>query len=246
MPYKELLKTKMSEKNYSIADLVREAKKLGFIIDRTYISKILSGKMGAPSEEISRKLAEALGVDERIFVTEGYIDKAPKEIMNLLYAIREIAIIQAINIFRNKLENEKIEAIRSYLKALSLTELFIELMDNNQYKISMENKNVTYENTEEGVFVNVMQPKEIPVKDNAMAPLITTENMISLEMKKTYKSGDILVVKLKTQKEYIIRNAILLDDKIVLTALDKKVEDIKCKYEDVKIIGRVCKIITAI
>jgi repressor LexA len=84
MSYSELLSEYIKRSAYSLRKVAELCNEKGFSIDHSYISKLRNGKKPPPSEELSRVLAEVLNGDPETLVVEGYKEKAPEEIKNLL------------------------------------------------------------------------------------------------------------------------------------------------------------------
>ena len=84
MDYKEHLQKLIKESNLTLREIADRCRELGQSIDPSYISKIQTGKLPPPSEEVSRVLAGVLGGDPTELIWHGYIEKAPKEIKQSL------------------------------------------------------------------------------------------------------------------------------------------------------------------
>lgn len=90
MPYSKLLQAYIDKSGLTLDEITERCKARGIDIHPTYISKLRNGTRPAPSEEISRVLAEVLegNPDELIF--EGYLSKTPLPIINLLHRLQGI------------------------------------------------------------------------------------------------------------------------------------------------------------
>ena len=84
MSYAKLLSQYINNSNLSLRKIAELCNEKGFSIDHSYISKLKNAKMPPPSEELSRVLAEVLSAESDELVIEGYKEKAPDEIRNLL------------------------------------------------------------------------------------------------------------------------------------------------------------------
>ena len=256
MPYGRLLKKVLSDSNYTSAEICKEFEKRGKKIDKSYLSKLLNNKIAPPSEEISKTIAEICNVDERLLILEGYIDKAPKEVIEVLSALQNITKITSLGIFENTFENtfenniEKIayEEIKKELNKeplsqflLSFTEIDEEAMINITENFGLEMIGNDY-----NLNYKIDKPVGIPVKDNSMFPLIPQNSEVMLLFQTEYETGDILAIKVKKSDEFLIRYAYMDNDKIILTALNKEYEKLEYKLEDIIILGKAVKVISNI
>ncbi|MBA4541953.1 transcriptional regulator [Thermoactinomyces daqus] len=80
MTYAELLQEYIKNSGMTLERIAEECGKRGVKIHPTYISKLRLGKRPAPSEEISRVLAEVTGGDAQRLIIKGYIEKIPDDI----------------------------------------------------------------------------------------------------------------------------------------------------------------------
>lgn len=80
MTYAELLQEYIKKSGMTLERIAEECGKRGVKIHPTYISKLRLGKRPAPSEEISRVLAEVTGGDPQRLIIKGYIEKVPDEL----------------------------------------------------------------------------------------------------------------------------------------------------------------------
>jgi transcriptional regulator with XRE-family HTH domain len=75
----EIIKKRRKEKGLT---LERVAKKAG--TNKGYISGMECGKVNPPSIKVTARIAHVLGIDPGSLMLQGYVDKAPKEIRNLV------------------------------------------------------------------------------------------------------------------------------------------------------------------
>lgn len=248
MPYHKLLRKIVADSGYSSKQIIDECNNRGKKIDKAYLSKLLNNKIPPPSEEVSRVIANVCNVDERLLVLEGYIDKAPKEVIEALNSIKYMTTISALNIFANEISNELLNKLEMELNEEPLANFIVDLIDNksnnvkilnNGMELSMEkNKNAT---------LSLREPLALPIKDNAMSPMIPENSKISLKVENEYKNGDILAIKIKKQEDFIVRYALFNKDTITLTSLNhKEFEPITYKLEDIIIMGKVERVIIEI
>jgi SOS-response transcriptional repressor LexA len=89
MTYRELLARYLAEARLNTNQAARLCAERGCPIHRTYLSKILNGKLPPPSAEVSRALAGLCGQDPEPLVVAGYREKAPAPVRRLLALAEE-------------------------------------------------------------------------------------------------------------------------------------------------------------
>lgn len=96
----------------------------------------------------------------------------------------------------------------------------------------------------ENLIMNIGGELGIKVEDNSMYPLIKKNDEIKLLISDRYVNGDILLININDNT--VIRQAVFLGNDIELIPLNKKYETKTYRKEEVKILGKVQKIITEI
>ncbi|GED65591.1 LexA family transcriptional regulator [Lysinibacillus fusiformis] len=84
MNYADLLSKYIYESSMSLGEISIQMKEKNHPIDRSYISKLKNGTRPPASEKVNRALAEVLGGDPDKLITAGYLEKAPKEVQELI------------------------------------------------------------------------------------------------------------------------------------------------------------------
>ncbi|MGE5507780.1 MAG: helix-turn-helix domain-containing protein, partial [Chitinophagales bacterium] len=84
MKYRDLLARYLAGAGLNANQAALRCAERGCKIHRTYLSKILNGRLPPPSAEVSRVLAEVCGQDPEPLVIAGYEEKAPAPIRRLL------------------------------------------------------------------------------------------------------------------------------------------------------------------
>ena len=84
MTYRELLARYLAEAGLNTNRAAKLCAERGCRIHRTYLSKILNGRLPPPSAEVSETLAEVCGQDPEPLVVAGYREKAPAPVRRLL------------------------------------------------------------------------------------------------------------------------------------------------------------------
>ena len=245
MSYYKILRNIVADSGYTGKHIIEECNKNGTKIDKAYFSRLLNNKTSAPSEEISRQISKVCGVDERLLVIEGYIDKAPKEIKEAFISIKMMSAIAALSIFNNRIDEDMLHTLEEQMNEEPLSDFIIELIDNKSYDISTINEQVQLTAKDDNFTVNFGYPIEL-IKDNAMFPIIPENAKVNLKIQDKYEDGDILVVKINATKEIITRYALFQEEKVILTPINKEFKKRILNTKDILILGKVVSIITEI
>ncbi|MBP2655791.1 MAG: hypothetical protein H6Q73_3360 [Firmicutes bacterium] len=83
--YRQLLSHYIKHSGLSLRQIAQQCRERNHSIDPSYISKLQSGHLPPPSEEVSKTLAEVLGANAEELIYLGYIEKAPATIRQRLY-----------------------------------------------------------------------------------------------------------------------------------------------------------------
>lgn len=142
MPYAKLIQNAMKTKKITAKELSNKCD-----INETYISHILNGKK-IPKEDKSIKIANALDIDERELILEGYLDKkdTPPEILELLnsfcslgYEVAQKMFTKSTEMFSNAGVNLSINDFKNIAKGEPMARTILELI--SSMKISIESIN---------------------------------------------------------------------------------------------------------
>ena len=242
--YSLLLATMIAESGLTAKEIVAKCNEMGNGIDTTRLSKLQSGKLSAPSEKVSRDIARACNADERKLVIEGYLEKAPKEIVDTFETLKFNTALATLKLFKNNVTEEQIKSIKKALDKEPLADYIIDVLNskNNAINLTTEGFDI---NSNEFTF-KMEEPMAIPVKDNAMFPLIAENSKINLKLEEKYNNGDIVAIKVKKEKDIIVRSIVFNKDNVILTTLNKEFETMEYKKNDIVILGKVANIITSI
>lgn len=247
--YSKLLTKIIAESGYTAKEVIEKCNEIGNGIDTTRLSKLQSGKLSAPSSRVSRDLARVCNADERLLVLEGYLEKAPQEIIDAFLSIKSSMVASALNIFKKNFskDNQKyFNDVKKELEKEPLAEFIVTLIDGGVENISITENGIDMQTMKNDVKVTLSQPTTLPVKDNAMFPIIPEGSKVYLEMQEKYNNGDILAVKTKDNENIIIREILYSKNCIILVPLKKEYEVLTYNKNDVTLIGKVTDVLTSI
>jgi len=254
MAYKDILAKAIKDKGLSLRELANKCKDLGVNITPSYISQIQTGKLPPPSDEVSKAISNICGVDENVLILEAYFDKAPSCLIFALEFLKMDDDSNRLNI-SNFLERngyiEFAEQGREYINHRTLAEFIADVysdMQNGSTTISRNSgdntEGIEQETTEENSILPFMKTE---MKDNAMYPLIPINSTVFFESNNSYNNGEIICFSINNEKDnFMIRKYFIKDKLIILTPLNSEFEPIVCNLSDIKIFGKVNKIITNI
>lgn len=241
MPYAKLLAQEIEASKLSIKEVAEKCEEHGVKITASYVSMIKnSNNEKIPSDDVSRALANVLGVNENLFVIEAYIDKAPQKIIYFLEAFKNYTTATMGQVFKEKVSKDILDLMIKSMAELSLSEFIIE----SESYFQEANANVTE-------IIENLQVPTISVEDNSMYPLINKGDKINIELLaiSDYKETDILCLKKSGQEEILVRRHIFANSsrsKITLIPLnpDYPIETVLVK--DISILGRIKDIIRSL
>lgn len=242
--YSKLLTRIIAESGFTSKQIVEKCNEIGNGIDKTRLSKLQNGKLPAPSEKVSRDIAKICNADERLLVIEGYLEKAPKEIIDIFVSIKFMTTMTALKVFENKVDNQTILQIKEELDKEPIADFLVSLLDNEK-NMEMNNDIVEFTAKQDNVTISFTEPLSIKVKDNAMFPKIPEGAKITLQIEDKYKNGDVLAIKIKNE-DIIVRYAFINNEEITLAPLNSQYETITYNLKDVVILGKVIKTINDI
>lgn len=246
MPFSKLLMRVVADSKKTSKQIIDECNERGRKVDKAYMSKLLNNKVPAPSEELARMLAQICNYDERKLVLESYIDKAPKEVYEALVSIKFMITITTLNIFQNTTNKETLKQLEEELNKEPIADFVIDLIDNKADIININENGIDLGMEKDNFTMSLREPIALPVKDNAMFPIVPEGSQISLLLQEKYHNGDILAIKVKKQEDFIVRYALFNGEEIILTALNKEFKPLTYKKDEIIILGKVTRVITEI
>lgn len=251
MPYNVMLQKIIAEANYSQSDIIRECEKINIHIDKSNFNKILSGKRKPPKVEISKAIAKICNTDERRLILESYFDNAPEEIKQIFKNIQYMLYIVAINfIDNNQKEIEEyigtIDDIKSKLEKEPLSDILIQMLDNNNSNIDFINNNFEYIDCDLKKSLQLKDPLGIEVLDDGMSPMINSGDKITIELKNTYNTSDIVYYISKKDIAGKVRMFSKYNNTVIMLPLNQNYKIDIYNSNDIQIIGKVSNVIKSI
>lgn len=242
MPYGVLLKQLLKKNKLTYSNLSSKCSEIGVPLNSGYIKEIANGKRNPPTEEKTRAIAKVLNIDERLLILEGYIDKAPTEVLQIFNNMRNLSLIMALSQFENRISQDSISFIKHKFNKIPLAEFLIEILEpqtlnydsNKKFSLSMEGLNLNINTNNMAIF---------KVIDSSMSPKLEKNDTVNLEIQEHYSNGDILAVKIHGYNEIIYRMALFNKDIITLVPLNSSFKETAYNRTDIEILGRVSQII---
>lgn len=249
--YSKLLSKIIAESGYTAKEVVEKCNELGNGIDTTRLSKLQSGKLSAPSSKVSRDLARVCNADERLLVLEGYIEKAPQEIIDAFMSLKISIVASALNIYKNNFSQSNLvslEKVKTELEKEPLADFIISLIDTGVENVSINENGIDLQAIEkdENITITLSQPTTLPAKDNAMFPIIPEGSKVYLEIRENYNNGDIVAIRTKDNENAIIREVVFNNNSVILIPLKKEFETLTYNKEDLTFLGKVTEVLTSI
>lgn len=248
MPYYKVLRNIIAKTNLTNAEILRLCENQeGVHINKTYFSRILNNKVPPPSEEISRALAKVCGVDEKILVIEGYIDKAPKEIIQAFQNVKFMTYISAIT-FVEMYDKNVLEEFREFVNNEPMYQTIIEILEAVPSEIVADKGTLSLKDNKNNSTLELKQPVGVSVNDNALSPLIKQGSKVTLIVKNHYDNSDIVAFKVRNNEDIKIRFLSIVNSTYVFAPLhaNKEYKTEIYNKKDVIILGKIQNIISDI
>ena len=241
MSYLRVLKNMVADANITQNALSEKCKELNAPISRGQLNKLLAGKVPAPKEKVSRAIAQICNVDERELVLEGYLEKAPKELIDFLNVLQDTLMQVGLNIMETKINEDNVELLKEMYRKETIVKTILGILDmEKKFNIDTENFKTQIKNNELEFLIENTQ--FIQMEDDSMQEKIPKGSKIKLIIKEKYKNGDIILVKVRNEKKPIVRLAFFIGRDICLYALNKKYNSLYLKNGEYQIISGVSSV----
>lgn len=246
MPYSKLLQNIVATSNLTSTEIIKKCKEdYNITITEGHFSRILNNRRQPPKEEVSRAISKVCNVDERLLVLEGYIDKAPKEILEALkliqYLINTSTLVMSSNL--RDLTKDSLETIRQKLEHEPIAETLLLIMDDQENSLALLESNLDFSQTLFGTNINIKIPEGIPIQDDGMSPVIESGNKVVFDIKTSYNTSDIVIYKPKEENTIKARILTKINSTFVMIPLNKKYKQEIYAPEDITIIGKASQVI---
>lgn len=143
MNYNELLNKIIDSSKLTNKEILEKLKEKNINITPNYLSVIKNQKDKMASEELSTAISEICKYPyNKALAVQGYLDKAPKEIIEYTELTAKSMISTSLAILE-QIDNEEMKSkksqIENILKNLSTSELICELLENKEIFFSTDN-----------------------------------------------------------------------------------------------------------
>lgn len=238
--YSKVLQRIIADSNITQEELSEKCKKLNAPISRGRINSILNNKAPAPSEKVSRAIAQICNIDERELVLEGYLENAPHELIDFLNKFQEELFELSLTQLENKIDKETKEKLLKEYKKETNVNLILEILDMEENLPLYENNyKPDIEEEEKNIIFNFEYPS-FTIEDDSMENKIPKDSKLKLKIQEKYKNGDILLIEYNNIN--YVRLAIFVGKNTFLYALNSKYNSLYLNNEQFKIIAKVTSI----
>jgi len=251
MSFSEVLSEAIKESQYSLRQIAMKCdNEYNLKIDPSYISKLQSGKQSPPSDEVTETLAKVLGIDPDKLLFYAYMEKAPEIIKKFFSSLENylrtvLKNYMLMNFPTKKPPKEVIEAIEKKIDNLPMWEIVQQIIKQD-YPFGSENNQLFLKSHDpklKNMIINVNNVFGLTMPDNSMEPLIKKGSLLNIDGDNKPANGDI-VIALKENNNYYVRNYFDLGTKVLLTAENKKFQPINEDKNNFKAIVRVKSYVT--
>lgn len=243
MDYSTMLRQMVTRSSLSLREIAYRCRSERNVpLDPSYISKLQSGKQAPPAEDISRAIAEVCGGDADSLIFQGYMDHAPRVIVDLVQSIETMMRTFYDSIARSsKTPPEMLALLEKQLCEMTTYSLLRELPAAFQFQLDPDDDSVILPGPEGQTLLQFASPSlgiDPPMPDDSMEPLIPTGAKLAYKRETEYRDGDVVLIQLGSG--YTARKMLHVGDQIILLAINSRFKSLALgDNADVKIIGRV-------
>jgi transcriptional regulator with XRE-family HTH domain len=245
MSYQSTLAKMIENSGLTLKEISERCKQEGKDIVPSYISKLQTGKQSAPSEEVTKAIAEACGENPQELLFEGNLAKTPEMIRQFVLNVIHFHREKEKATMRSVVPQEDEELFEGLINEIDNFTIFLSIKndyktDDSTMDITQDNENTFetlghYESNKIGSF-KVLMP------DDSLSPIIQRGWEFELEKIEQIENGDFVGVILNDDT-LVFRKYIEIDKKILLIAENKKFEPIVLADQHYKIIGKIKRLI---
>ena len=244
MPYSNVLKKTIENSNLSYKEIKDKLEQKGIHIDKSYLSKLVNGKLPPPRDEISKAISQICNVDERLLVLEAYYDKSPQEIKDILSYLQKITTMSAIpKLAENtNIDAKQLDLICEKVNQEGIGIFLAEILDwvkNDNYQIL--DGNLSVNSKKDNIKFQLEEPIFFPITNNDMYPIVPDGCQVNINIQEKYQNGDI--VALKYNNTIIARYYFEVNQNITYTAINKTAKTFDNSNKKIKLLGKITKVI---
>ena len=233
--YSKILREFIAEANITQTNLSEQCKKLNAPISRGRLNSILRDKAPAPSEKVSRTIAEICNCDERKLVLAGYLETAPHELIDYFNILQELLFNLSFEIIKDKIDKNSKEKFLDSYKKETITDFIISLLD-SKTNTTLQNSILELKNSINGQTINFESP-HIIMDDDSMESKIPKNSKLKISIPNKYYNGDIVWVQYN-EKKYV-RLAIFIGKNIFLYPFNSNYQSFYLSDKEYKILAKI-------
>ncbi len=202
MSYSKLLNDLIEKSEMSAKEIADKCTEQGQKVTASYISILRKEEnKRVPSDDISRALAKALGVDENKLLLEAFLDNAPPLLRTAIKNIYLMTVVFTAIALGSEIPESQRDDLKKLIDELPLSDIVIEIAKNKDINFN-DNVLVKKEKIDDNTFNMKFQANpEFDVLDNAMEPKLPKGSRVKIKMQNEYKNGDIIAFKEKGGKK---------------------------------------------
>lgn len=234
--YSIVLRNMIADANITQEELSNRCKELGTPISRGQINKILNNKAPAPGEYISRSIAKICNVDDRELVLEGYLEKAPKEFIELLNKFQNMLSEIGLYYVAPILNEEQKNIIKEIYKRETLAQTILDILNSDDI-VKIDSNSMKFEDKESQTKIIVKDFSCITMEDDSMEPRIPKESKLRIKIQEKYKNGDIVLI--QAGEKRFVRTIFLLGRDVCIYPLNSNYPSLYLKNGEYKIIAKI-------
>lgn len=253
MPLGIAIQNLIASSDLNQADTIRECEKMGLKLDKSTLTKYLSGKIKKPNPRFLEVITKVCNGDIQKLLLEQDFDNSPQMIKEVFYNLK----LQISNLVTNFIENQFDEQIEKEIKKVLRNEpigdflMHLLTLDNSSFNINdlfVRQDDKLINTTLNNIFKDIKISTGYTINDNGMFPIVPKGSKVIIEIKdkNDYKINDIFLIKLEKSDTLIARYIKFEKDKIVLYTINKNYKVEEYKENDVIILGKITSVTTNI
>ncbi|MGD8191848.1 S24 family peptidase [Brevibacillus ginsengisoli] len=213
----------------------------GVKINRSYISKLQTKRQAPASDEVNVAIAKVCGGEVERFRYEGYIEKAPEYIKELIQEMKFTIKGMTLSMLGSILTDEQLSLVEKDLNTKSEIEL---VRNTKNYLNKLPNIKADYyqvaKEEQDGKYVyKITGLLGARMNDDSMEPRIKKGTLLHIDKPEDIKSGDTVVVKKFSEEKFLVRKYVVLSNTTALISENPIYEPIEFDNNEYEILGKV-------